>query len=250
MPELQAVAQPLGVIGSVLVQSQASDVDTDYLLSLAAKHEFVKAVVGWVDLTAPTAPQRIRQLALHPKLRGLRPMLQALPEDDWLLRPEIEPAIAAMIEQRLSFDALVFTRHLHHLRIFATRFPQLPIVIDHGAKPPIAANECVQFQSWSDAMSGLAELPQVYCKVSGLLTEAHAEQGAEALNIYLVRLLELFGAERLLWGSDWPVVNNAANESLADYATWLALARNFFMQQPAAPANAIFGENARRFYRI
>lgn len=250
VPELQTVAQPLGVSGSVLVQSQARDADTDYLLALAHKHKFVKAVVGWVDLTAPAAPQRIARLASHPKLRGLRPMLQALPDDDWILRPELEPTVEAMIEQRLSFDALVFTRHLRHLRTFATRFPQLPIVIDHGAKPPIAANERAQFQRWSDAMSRLADLPQVHCKISGLLTEAGPGQEVDVLNIYLTRLLELFGAERLLWGSDWPVVNIAPNRSLANYAAWFKFARDFFMQHSAAQTRAIFGENAQRFYRI
>lgn len=248
--DLQALAEPLGVRGSVLVQSQPSDADTDFLLQCARAHPFVKAVVGWVDLASEEAPARIAYLAQQPKLRGLRPMLQGLDEDDWILRPELAPAIAAMLEHGLSFDALVYPRHLPYLRIFAERYPHLPIVIDHAAKPAIAAHEPPQYRAWCQAMAELAALPQVMCKVSGLVTEAGRHQGAEILTDYLAQLLQLFGPHRLLWGSDWPVVDLAANPSLASYEGWLALSKRFFARQPAVHLNAIFGENARGFYRF
>lgn len=246
--DLQAEAQPLGVSGSVLVQSQACDADTDYLLRLAGEQDFVKAVVGWVDLAAPDAPTRIGYLAAQPKLRSLRPMLQSLPDDDWILRTELAPAIAAMLEHKLCFDALVFSQHLPFLREFAERYPQLPIVIDHAAKPFIAANNSAQFQAWCKAINELAALPQVYCKVSGLTTEAGAEQSDEALQSYVDQLLQAFSAQRLLWGSDWPVVKLAPNRSLASYAAWLAQAKRLFAGLTTAQLDAIFAGNARRFY--
>lgn len=248
--ELQVLAQPLGVTGSVLVQSQASDKDTDYLLELARRHDFVKAVVGWVDLAAASAPARINYLATQPKLRGLRPMLQSLAADDWISGDGLGAAIEAMLAARLCFDALVYVRHLPHIRALAERYPQLPIVIDHAAKPPIAASERSGYLAWKHALTGLAELPQVYCKVSGLVTEANAVQGADALGIYLECLLELFGAERLIWGSDWPVINAAPNAANADYAGWLTTAKTFFARLTAAERSAIFSGNARRFYRF
>ena len=125
----------------VLVQSQPDDRDTDWLLELATDLPLVAAVVGWVDLASTSAPARIAKLAWHTKLRGLRPMLQAIEETEWLLRPELEPALRAMVAAGLRFDALIQPRHLPMLRAFAARWPDLPIVIDHGAKPRIAQRE-------------------------------------------------------------------------------------------------------------
>lgn len=246
--DLQAEAQPLAIRGSVLVQSQPCDADTDYLLSLAREQDFVKAVVGWVDMAAPDAPARIAYLAEQPKLRSLRPMLQSLPDDNWILRPELVPAVAAMLEHKLCFDALVFPRHLPFLREFAARYPDLPIVIDHAAKPFIAAHDSAQFRTWSAGINALATLPQVYCKVSGVLTEASAEQSDETLQCYVDHLLAAFSAQRLMWGSDWPVVKLAPNRSLAGYTAWFAQARRLLEGLSEAETNAIFVHNACRFY--
>lgn len=248
MPEdLAPLAQAAGVTGSVLVQSQASDADTDFLLRLADESHLIKAVVGWVDLSAPSAVERIRHLAQHPKLRGLRPMLQGLPDDTWLLRADLEPAIVEMQACNLSFDALVNVRHLSYLRVFAKRHPKLPIVIDHAAKPGIAAGE---IESWSAALAAVAELPQVYCKLSGLLTEASAGQGVAELRPYVVQLYHLFGAERLMWGSDWPVLNMAANNRYSGYGDWCALAKQLLPMASTSELDAIFGSTAKIFYRF
>jgi L-fuconolactonase len=227
------VTDPAAIDGVVLVQSQPCDADTDFLLRLAGTDELVRAVVGWADLLAPKAPKRIAALAAHAKLRGLRPMLQNLP-DGWIADPALEPAIAAMIEHGLAFDALVYTRHLGDLLAFARRHPALPIVIDHGAKPPIASGE---IEPWRCGIAALAELPQVHCKLSGLLTEAGDRRGEEALRPYVDHLLESFGPHRLMWGSDWPVLTLAGG-----YADWLNQARSL------AGAEEIFGATARRFY--
>jgi len=260
LPEdLTPLAESAGVTGTVLVQSQESDADTDFLLGLAAESDLIKAVVGWVDLAAKHAPARMADLANHPKMRGLRPMLQGLADDSWILDPRLEPAIETMIGLGMSLDALVLTRHLPYLRLFAKRHPQLAIVIDHAAKPAIASHGLQQptrfygktgFTEWADSMSALADLPQVYCKISGLLTEATTAQGPADLKPYVDHLYSAFGAHRLMWGSDWPVLNLAQNPASSRYDAWLTMARDLLQNLGESERNAIFGGTARRFYRF
>ena len=163
-------------------------------------------------------------------------MLQSLP-DGWIADPRLDAAIAAMKEYGLSFDALVFTRHLADLRRFALRHPNLQIVIDHGAKPPIASGLLDQ---WRSEIAHIAELPNVFCKLSGLLTEALPDCNVGLIRVCVEHLLDTFGAARLMWGSDWPVLNLAG-----DYPGWLAVARSL-----VGESDAIFAGTARLFYRI
>jgi L-fuconolactonase len=253
------IAADAGVSGTVLVQSQESDADTDFLLALASESDLIKAVVGWVDLASGAAPARIAQLAKCEKMRGLRPMLQARKDDSWILDPALEPAVAAMIAAGMSLDALVFTRHLPYLRLFAKRHPQLPIVIDHGAKPAIAAAvdqkpggfyEKAAFQEWADSIGALADLPQVYCKISGLVTEAGDHQGLNEIKPYIDHLYSAFGADRLMWGSDWPVLGLAKNQAFNRYDAWLLMTKELLRDLRDGEREAIFDGTARRFYRI
>ncbi|WP_165222559.1 amidohydrolase family protein [Affinirhizobium pseudoryzae] len=227
-----------GVQGTVLVQSLPSIEDTRFMLDLAERHDFILGVVGWVDLKAPDAPARIAELARHPKLKGLRPMLQDLAEDGWIDDPALDPAIAAMLEADLRFDALVLPRHLAALEAFARRHPDLPIVIDHAAKPVIAKG---LYSDWRHSMARLAELANVWCKMSGLLTEA-GDQRPEAVRPYAETVLDLFGVDRVMWGSDWPVLSLAGT-----YDGWFDQARAMV---PEAALQDIFGGNAQRFYRL
>jgi L-fuconolactonase len=243
------LARFAGVTGSVLVQSQESDADTDYLLAVAEQSDFVKAVVGWVDLASESAPARISHLAGHPKLRGLRPMLQSLPDDDWILRPELEPAIAAMKLHKLSFDALVYTRHLPHLEQFARCHSDLPIVIDHAAKPAVIATDRPA-DDWRNAIASIARLPNVYCKISGLPTESGKDQGQAELAPYIQYLLKVFGAERLMWGSDWPVIGLAPNKQLSIYKNWLNLVHHALAGCKVSEIESVFIGTSLRFYRI
>ncbi|WP_341938391.1 amidohydrolase family protein [Marinimicrobium sp. C2-29] len=238
----RAQALPQGVAGSVLVQSQPDERDTDYLLSLADRHDWILGVVGWVDLKAADAPERIAALSERSKLRGLRPMLQALEDDHWIDDPALDPAIAAMVENRLVFDALVYTRHLPPLRRFARRHEALTIVLDHAAKPPIATGER---RAWQREMQALAEAPNIYCKLSGLLTEAGTQKTLEHLQPWVDDLLAWFGPQRLLWGSDWPVVN-----AVADYAHWSELTGQLLAALTESERSAVWGETARRVYRL
>jgi L-fuconolactonase len=229
--------------GVVLVQAQPDDRDTDWMLDLAKRDPRVLAVVGWVDLADPAAPARIAQLARHPELRGLRPMLQAESDVDWILRPDLDPAIAAMIAHGLRFDALVEPRHLGALVRFARRWPDLPVVIDHGAKPDATGPaQGPAFDAWRDGIAALAAMPQVHAKLSGLRIQQAPGQPAEALRPYVAHLVAQFGA-RLMWGSDWPVMLHTGDS----YDDWIANAGRL-----AAPIDMamLFRGAAARFYGI
>jgi L-fuconolactonase len=166
-------------------------------------------------------------------------MLQDIADVRWIDDPRLDPAVAAMITHELRFDALVMPPHLPALAAFARRHPELPIVIDHGAKPPIATGHV---REWRTAMADLAELGNVHCKLSGLLTEAGERRDPADLHPYIATLLEIFGPERILWGSDWPVLRLAG-----DYADWLAMCLDYVPVQHHA---AVFGGNALTFYRL
>ena len=204
--DLIADAGDLPLASTVLVQSQPTDADTDWLLGIAAASPTIGAVVGWVDLAAPTAPARIAALAENPKLRGLRPMLQGIADTDWLLDPALEPGLRAMLEHGLRLDALAQPRHLPMLARFADRWPGLPVVIDHGAKPFIASGV---FDPWRDDIAALATRG-FWCKLSGLRTEQLPGAPAQDLAPYVEHLVATFGA-RLMWGSDWPVLHLAGD---------------------------------------
>lgn len=238
-PDLEPTLDAAGVDGTVVVQSLPTVADTRFMLGLADDHCFILGVVGWVDLKAADAPARIAELAAHPKLKALRPMLQSLPDADWIDDPALDPAVEAMIAHDLRFDALVFPQHLAALARFAERHPALPVVIDHGAKPFIATGA---FSFWRSAMARLAAMPQVSCKLSGLLTEAGDRRDLPSLRPYIETILELFGRDRVLWGSDWPVVRLAGT-----YEAWLDMCLRLV---PEADHDAVFGGNARTFYRL
>ncbi|WP_242123373.1 amidohydrolase family protein [Sphingobium sp. Sx8-8] len=211
--DLSAAAGGMTLDRTILVQSQPTDADTDWMLALADRTPMTGAVVGWVDLASPGAPARIAQLAAYPQLRGLRPMLQSMADSDWLLDASLEPAIAAMIAHGLRLDALVQPRHLPMLTRFTERWPDLPVVIDHAAKPFAARGE---LDPWREQIAALAEAG-LWCKLSGLRTEQAQGQHADALRPYVEHLVACFG-DRLMWGSDWPVLLLSGDS----YADWVA----------------------------
>ncbi|HUG25569.1 amidohydrolase family protein [Piscinibacter sp.] len=235
-----------GIDATVLVQSMPSEQETRELLRIAHEHAFVHGVVGWVDMKAADAPQRIDALAADPLLKGLRPMLQDLPADDWIADSAVDPASRAMQRHHLVFEALVMPRHLAALEAFASRHGELQVVIDHGAKPSIATGE---IDAWRAAMARLAGLPHVACKMSGLLTEARPRGTVEDLLPYVQTLWELFGPQRLVWGSDWPVLR-----LVDDYQAWLDMSVALLdAVAPSATATeraAVLGGNAVRLYRL
>jgi L-fuconolactonase len=159
----QKLTQPLGITGGILVQAAPTVAETMHLLSLAEQNPAVLGIVGWVDFTAADAVLKIEQLAKHRKLKGLRPMLHDLPDPAWILRPAVQPALAAMAKLGLVFDALIRPVHLTHILQMAESYTNLSIVIDHCAKPEIARGVDAAWQPWADGMAALAALPNVSC---------------------------------------------------------------------------------------
>jgi L-fuconolactonase len=229
-----------GISATILVQCAETLAETRFLLDIAQRTAFVAGVVGWVDFTAPDAPATIDELARDPLLIGLRPMVQDLPDDDWLLRRDLKPAMDAMIEHGLVFDALIYPRHLPRLAAFLDRYPDLDVVLNHGAKPPI--RDAV-LDPWRADFAAIAARPRTLCKISGLATEARADWRASDLRPYVDHLRSVFGAKRLMWGSDWPVLNKAGS-----YADWHKAAESLLSDFPVEDREAVFGGNAERFY--
>ncbi|HYZ63763.1 MAG TPA: amidohydrolase family protein [Acetobacteraceae bacterium] len=231
-----------GVTGIVLVQAAPTEAETRFLLSVAAQDVRVRGVVGWIDMMRADAPDRLAALAQDRMLRAIRPMWQDIPEDDWMLRREQDPAYRAVVELGLAFDALARVRHLPHIPRLIERHPNLPIVIDHGAKPDIQAGALAP---WRAGMATIASFPHVRCKLSGLFTEAGPGADCEDLRPYVETLLELFGPERLIFGSDWPVLTLRS-----DYLTWWDCAHRLTSHLTRAEQDSVFGANATAFYRL
>jgi L-fuconolactonase len=250
--ELAPLLQANGVARTVLVQAADSVAETAFMLALAARHEFIGGVVGWVDLSDPDAASAIDRLAEEPALKSLRPMLQELPEPDWIARAPRPEALRAMQRHGLCFDALVKPRHLAPLLEFVHAWPELPVVIDHAAKPPLAAGwNDAAMQAWRHDMAALAAQPQVACKLSGLLTEmakpdlVSRERILARLRPVLDVLLTCFGPERLMWGSDWPVLTLAAG-----YDAWVAATDDLLVPLAEHEQAQVLRETARRFYDL
>ena len=252
LPEhLAPTLQAHGVQRTVLVQAAASKAETDFMLELATAHDVIGGVVGWVDLGRPGAAASLERMARHPKFKGVRPMLQDLPDDDWIARRPRPDAIRALLRLGLRFDALVTPRHLAPLLRFLKDWPQLPVVIDHAAKPPVGAHDGAAFAAWRREIAALAALPQVCCKFSGLWGEAphstHRDVDAaiDAVRPVWEPLLESFGPGRLMWGSDWPVLTLAG-----DYAGWIAVSEAFIGRLSADEQAQVWRGTAQRFYGI
>ncbi len=232
------------ITGTVLVQAAPTEAETRYLLDVGrASAGLVRGVVGWTDFAAPDASERIAVLARDPLLKALRPMLQDMADLEWILRPEVQPALQAMVRAGLRLDLLVRPRHLNQIHRLAEAHPDLQVVIDHAAKPAIRIG---LFQPWGGQMRHLARTTGWMCKVSGLITEANPRQWElDDIRPYVDHVLTCFGPRRLIWGSDWPVVNLAGG-----YAAWWEASQKLLGGLPAEDQAAIFGGNARRFYGL
>ncbi|TCP36681.1 amidohydrolase family protein [Sphingomonas sp. BK235] len=236
MEDWRALPGAATVEGVVLVQSQPDARDTAWLIEVASREPQVLAVTGWADVDAPDAVATVERLARAPKLRALRPMVQDLAAD-WYDDPARDAVWDAMARTGLVLEALVRPRHLPSLARLAARHPALTIVIDHGAKPVLG-----DLAAWQADLAALAALPGVRCKLSGLLTERGPAEPPAAIAPAAAALVALFAPERLMWGSDWPVLALAG-----DYAGWQAQARALV---PAEHHASVFDGTARATYGI
>ena len=238
-----ARAAPAHIARSVLVQAAPTLAETRYLLDVAhASGGRVAGVVGWADLDADDAPATLADLARDPLLKSIRPMVQDLDDPLWLLRPRVRQALSALATLSLRFDALVRPPQLPALLHVVDEHPELMVVVDHAAKPGIARGE---WEPWAAQMRALADHPRVHCKLSGLITEAGPDWSVDALSPYVDHVLGYFGAGRVLWGSDWPVV-----EMNGGFGRWWQATQALLAPLADADRAAILGGNARRFYRF
>ncbi len=240
--DLRPLLIETGVDATILVQAAPTPAETDYMLAIAARAPWVLGVVGWIDLLAADVADAVRRRAADPLFLGVRPMLQDLPDPDWILQRALEPALHAIIAEGLVFDALILSHQLAAITELALRHPQLSIVLDHAAKPRLGNVEAMG--RWSRGIETLAALPNVTCKVSGLLTELPPGGSRDDVVRAIGVLFDLFGRERLIWGSDWPVLTLAGG-----YQDWFELAREAVAARDSSAVRAVMGGNAVRIYR-
>lgn len=229
------------VDSTLLVQAAPTVAETEYLLQLARQHEFIAGVVGWVDFEQPDAPEQIARLAGDERLLGLRPMIQDIPDPQWMLRPGLAAAIEAMQAHGLVFDALVLPRHLQALCEFAARYPGLQIVVDHAAKPPLRGGD---LGAWKAGISQVAASSAAVCKLSGLVTEAVSADPA-LLAPVVDHVLECFGPRRLMWGSDWPVC-----ELVCSFEQWDHASAQLLAGLTGEERQRLYSDTARETYGI
>jgi L-fuconolactonase len=229
--------------GSVAVQARQTLQETQWLLELAERSSKILGVVGWVDLRAPDVRSELSVFARNPKLVGIRHIVQSEADGRFLLRPDFLRGIALLEEFDLAYDILIYTKHLPVAAEFVERFPKQRFVLDHLAKPPIKSRE---IESWAEGIRRLAAFPNVFCKLSGLVTEADWERWKpDDVTPYLHVAFDAFGTSRLMIGSDWPVCLVAGS-----YSRSLDVVKNYLRDHTAEIREAVLGGNARRFWRL
>ncbi len=233
-----------GIARTVLVQAAASLHETEYMLGIADTTPSVAGVVGWIDFERPGDLGHLQRLSNHPKFLGVRPMIQDIPDEAWMLRDDVQWGYRALIDLDLTFDALGFPRHLAHFHTLLTWYPEMRVVIDHCMKPQIRTHSPEAFRHWADGMSLLADTTSACCKLSGIVTEADGWT-LDNLRPYVRHLLDAFGPDRVMWGSDWPVCRLAAS-----YDDWRAAAGTLTSHLSQVAQDRVFGGTAAEFYRI
>ncbi len=235
-----------GVDGVVSVQARQSLAETDWLLDLAARHAFIRGIVGWVPLIAPDLEAHLDRLAAHPaaaRLRSLRHVLQAEADEAYMLRDDFNRGIRVLTRRDLAYDILVLERHLPNTIAFVDRHPRQIFILDHIAKPRIAAGE---LEPWAKTIRKLARRPNVACKLSGMVTEADVTHWTpERLQPFFDVVLEAFGPARLLFGSDWPVCLAGV-----PYARWKQVVEHWIAPLSGTERAAILGGNAVEYYGL
>ena len=240
--EFAPLLRAAGFDGTIAVQARQLLQETEWLLALAERHPWVQGVVGWVDLCSAELPAQLERLAPHPKLVGVRHVVHDEPDDRFMLRPDFRRGIGRLREFGLTYDLLLFPRHLEVAVTLVDEFPEQPFVLDHLAKPAIRDG---LLSPWKQDLERLAERPNVFCKLSGMVTEARWNEWKPGdFRPYLDVVVEEFGPERLMIGSDWPVCTLAA-----DYRSALGLVLDYVAALSADARAGILGGNCARFYR-
>ncbi len=241
--DLEPVLKANGIDGCVIVQSDQSEAENHFQITNADKHEFIKGVVGWVNLSAPNIEERLAYFTRFKKLKGFRHVLQGEPQRDFMLNPEFLNGISLLNKYNFTYDILVFPDQLKFAKQFAEKFPEHRFVIDHIAKPFIKDNI---IEGWKEDMEAIAEHKNVYCKISGMVTEAKWDGWKKSdFYPYMDVVANAFGTDRVMFGSDWPVCLVAAQ-----YGEVLDIVKDYFSGYSDAEKEKVFGGNAIEFYSL
>jgi L-fuconolactonase len=243
-PELDAVLDESGIDGTVAVQARQMVEETEFLLGIADANPRIKAVVGWVPLLENGGEPWLEKFSSHPKLKGVRHVVHDEPDDDFILRPDFNAGIRNLKKYGLLYDILIFWKHLPQTIRFVDMHPEQPFVVDHIAKPRIAADN---FDTeWAAGIRELAKRENVSCKISGMMTEVRdAEWNVDLLRPYFDTVLEAFGPQRVMYGSDWPVCLLRGS-----YASWVKAVGELASSLGADEQTALWGGNAGRIYQL
>lgn len=241
--DLAPLLRAAGVDCCIFVQTQHDVAENRWVLGLAEQHPFIAGVVGWIDLASPHCERQLLEFTSNQKFVGVRHVTQDEPDDDFIVRDDVLRGLKVLETHHIPFDLLFHVRHLRHAATLAARLPDLPLVIDHLAKPLIRAGRT---DGWREHLRAAARYPNVFCKLSGLVTEADWQRWTPRdLRPYVQEALEAFGAERCMFGSDWPVCELAASYPQVRAALVEALG-----PISAGEHALIFGQTAARFYGI
>ncbi|MGH9617088.1 MAG: amidohydrolase family protein [Acidobacteriaceae bacterium] len=233
-----------GIEKTVLVQAAQTVDETDFLLDLAAENSSIGGVVGWLDMESPTFPKQFAQYRKHTKFIGIRPMLQDLPDDEWILRPKVLESLRTIAEADFAFDFVTYSRHLPFVLRALDLVPGLRAVMDHISKPSIRTHT---LEPWKSLLAEIAQHENVYCKLSGIVTEAdHVGWSVDDLRPYVEHAWNCFGVDRVMFGSDWPVCLQAGTYDRVIAVLNEILAPNL----DPNTEEKIFGVNAWRFYNL
>lgn len=243
--DLLATLQAQRIDKTIVVQAAPTVAETEYLLELCEQEETLVGVVGWLDLDASDFSQHYTRLRNNPYFIGLRPMLQDIADDMYILRPRVMRSLQQLAEDQFPLDLLVHPRHLPHVITMLEQVPGIRAVVDHLAKPNIAEGI---LDPWRSDIAQIAQYPNVYCKLSGMVTEAQHERWTATDFIpYVQHILSIFGSKRTMFGSDWPVCLLAAR----DYGQVIHLLEDVLPEDlTALDRDNIFGLNALEFYKI
>ena len=241
--DLKPLLQQNGIDGCVAVQANQSEEETDFLISLARQHDFIKGIVGWIDLQAANITEKLVRYKSFPVVKGFRHVLQGETQRDLMLQLNFKRGIAALQQNDFTYDILIFPDQLKFSAKLVAEFPEQKFVIDHIAKPYIKKKE---IDEWKNDMQKIAKNENVYCKISGMVTEADwKEWKKEDFKPYLDVVVNAFGTNRVMFGSDWPVCLVAAS-----YEKMLGIVEDYFSVFSKEEQEQFFGLNATRFYNL
>lgn len=241
--DLQNELSIAGFDGCIAVQARQSLSETAWLLKLASTHRFINGVIGWVDLCSDKVEDQLKEFSANPKLVGVRHVVHDEPDDRFMARADFQHGISLLQQYRLTYDLLIFPKHLPLATELVKAFPNQKFVLDHIAKPDIKGQVK---EPWASDIRKLAQLPNVYCKVSGMVTEANWQSWkADDFSFYLDTIFEAFGSDRLMFGSDWPVCTVAGN-----YQSTLSLVSNYIKKFDTSVQQTVLGTNCSKFYQV